>query len=130
MKKAFSLLELIFAIVVIGIIASFAIPKYIDTRDNAMASTIKRDLITTITSIQSYYLVNQELENISDAVSINDSHWKIQDGKRMVFEEQDQECLVLEVKDSKINIIINELEGDVCIILRQMGVKNETFDLI
>lgn len=68
MKKAFSLLELIFAIVVIGIIASFAIPKYIDTRDSALASTIKRDLITVITSVQSYYLINNKIEKISDAV--------------------------------------------------------------
>ena len=33
MKSAFSLLELIFAIVILGIVASFAIPKYIDIPD-------------------------------------------------------------------------------------------------
>ena len=44
MKFAFSLLELIFVIVVLGIIASFAIPKFIDTKDSALVSTIKRDI--------------------------------------------------------------------------------------
>jgi len=44
MKNAFSLLELIFAIVVIGIISSFAIPKYLDTKNSAVVSTIKRDI--------------------------------------------------------------------------------------
>ena len=33
MKSAFSLLELIFAIVILGIVASFAVPKYMDYAD-------------------------------------------------------------------------------------------------
>ncbi|MEZ4693279.1 MAG: type II secretion system protein [Aliarcobacter sp.] len=33
MKNGFFLLELIFAIVILGIIASFAVPKYLDTKD-------------------------------------------------------------------------------------------------
>lgn len=56
MKPAFSLLELIFAIVVLGIIVSVAVPKFLDTRDSALVSTIKRDVNTVINSIQSYYL--------------------------------------------------------------------------
>ncbi|RXK08200.1 type II secretion system protein [Halarcobacter bivalviorum] len=129
MKKAFSLLELIFAIVVIGIIASFAIPKYIDTRDSALASTIKRDLITVITSVQSYYLINNKIEKISDAVSLNESNWKIDD-KKLVFNDKKEECLSLELKESSIIITINPSKGRVCKILDEMGVKNETFDLI
>ena len=46
MKSAFSLLELIFAIVILGIIASFAVPKLMDTKDSALISTIKRDINT------------------------------------------------------------------------------------
>ncbi|AXH12771.1 type II secretion system protein [Halarcobacter bivalviorum] len=129
MKKAFSLLELIFAIVVIGIIASFAIPKYIDTRDSALASTIKRDLITVITSVQSYYLINNKIEKISDAVSLNESNWKIDD-KKLVFNDKKEECLSLELKESSIIITIDPSKGRVCKILDEMGVKNETFDLI
>lgn len=129
MKKAFSLLELIFAIVVIGIIASFAIPKYIDTRDSALASTIKRDLITVITSVQSYYLINNKIEKISDAVSLNESNWEIDD-KKLIFNDKKEECLSLELKESSIIITINPSTGRVCKILNEMGVKNETFDLI
>ena len=68
MKSAFSLLELIFAIVILGIVASFAIPKYIDTKDSALVSTIKRDINTAVSSIQSYYLLNQKIDKISDAM--------------------------------------------------------------
>lgn len=131
MKKAFSLLELIFAIVVIGIIASFAIPKYLDTKDNALASTIKRDLVTVITSVQNYYLINQEIEKVSDAVSISSTNWQIED-KKMVFMDKDKECLILELIDSKIEVKINtDIQSNVCKILEEdMGIKDETFDLI
>lgn len=131
MKKAFSLLELIFAIVVIGIIASFAIPKYLDTKDNALASTIKRDLVTVITSVQNYYLINQEIEKVSDAVSISSTNWQIED-KKMIFMDKDKECLILEVIDSKIEVKINtDIQSNVCKILEEdMGIKDETFDLI
>lgn len=129
MKKAFSLLELIFAIVVIGIIASFAVPKYIDTRDSALASTIKRDLITVITSVQSYYLINQEIEKITDSVSVNESNWLVED-KKMLFNDKKEECLSLVLSESSIIITIEPSTGNVCKILEEMGVKSETFDLI
>ena len=94
MKSAFSLLELIFAIVVLGIVASFAIPKYIDTKDTALVSTIKRDINTAISSIQGYYLLNQKIDKISDALSLNDTNWIITDTKLT----DKNSCLSLEVK--------------------------------
>jgi len=38
MKKAFTMIELVFVIVVIGILASIAIPKFAATRDDAFIS--------------------------------------------------------------------------------------------
>ena len=81
MKSAFSLLELVFAIVILGIVASFAIPKYIDTKDSALVSTIKRDINTAVSSLQSYYLLNQKIEKISDVLTINDTNWTVSDTK-------------------------------------------------
>lgn len=68
MKSAFSLLELIFAIVILGIIVAFAVPRFMDTKDSALVSTIKRDINTAINSIQSYYLLNQKIDKISDSI--------------------------------------------------------------
>jgi len=42
-KQSFSLIELIFILVVMGIIASVAIPKLINTKNNATVSSIKQD---------------------------------------------------------------------------------------
>ena len=96
MKLAFSLLELIFAIVILGIVASFAIPKYIDTKDTALVSTIKRDINTAISSIQSYYLLNQKIDKISDTLTINDTNWTVTDTKLT----DKNSCLSLEIKTS------------------------------
>jgi general secretion pathway protein G len=38
MKKAFTMIELVFVIVVIGILAAIAVPKFAATRDDAMIS--------------------------------------------------------------------------------------------
>ena len=96
MKSAFSLLELIFAIVILGIVASFAIPKYIDTKDSALVSTIKRDVNTAVNSIQSYYLLNQKIEKISDAMTINNTNWTVTDTKLT----DKNSCLSLVIKTS------------------------------
>lgn len=129
MKKGFSLLELIFAIVVIGIIASFAIPKYMDTRNSALASTIKRDIVTATTSIQSYYLVNREIAKISDAINLNEQNWTITDSK-ITFTEEGNTCVDLEVKEGAISLTITPGAGDVCTYLDSLGVKTQTIDLI
>lgn len=132
MKKGFSLLELIFAIVVIGIIASFAIPKYLDTRDSALISTIKRDISTATTSIQSYHLVNGSLEKISDAINLNTSNWTIEDLK-ITFKEKDNDCVTLEVKgENGVNSLVLTVDkdaGSLCEKLVDEGVTSNTYKL-
>lgn len=49
MKKAFTMMELVFVIVVIGILAMIAIPKFSATRDDAIVTKAK----TTVASIRS-----------------------------------------------------------------------------
>ncbi len=48
MRKAFTMIELVFVIVVIGILAMIAIPKFSVTRDDAMATKAK----TTVANIR------------------------------------------------------------------------------
>lgn len=132
MKKGFSLLELIFAIVVIGIIASFAIPKYLDTRDSALISTIKRDIAAATTSIQSYHLVNGKIDKISDAITLNPTHWTIADLK-IIYKEDTKDCVTLEVKENTgtntLNLTVDSTAGSICKKLDDEGIKTNTFDL-
>lgn len=130
MKKGFSLLELIFAIVVIGIIASFAIPKYLDTRDEAVASTIQRDLATATTSIQTYYLTKRSISDISEAVQLNTKNWALDNNKLKITSTNANDCASLEVKDSQIVITISKDADDICEKLNELGIESTTINLI
>nr|WP_321318130.1 type II secretion system protein [uncultured Campylobacter sp.] len=57
MKKAFTMIELIFVIVILGILASVAIPRLAATREDAEISTAVANLRTLVSDINSYYVV-------------------------------------------------------------------------
>ena len=54
MKKAFSLIEIIFVIAVIAIILVVAVPKMNDTLENANANKIKSDILLIREAINNY----------------------------------------------------------------------------
>lgn len=130
MKSAFSLLELIFAIVILGIIVAFAVPKFMDTKDSALVSTIKRDVNTAINSIQSYYLLNNKIDKITEAMNITSTNWNIEDLKI----SDKNGCLSLEVNKTKTPITI-DLKVDttktssVCAKIRDGGLVTKSYEV-
>jgi len=54
MKNAFTMIELIFVIVILGILAVVAIPKFAATRDDAQVSKIAQNIGTSIEEIAAY----------------------------------------------------------------------------
>ena len=54
-KKAFTILELVFVIVIIGILSVVALPKLTVTRDDAQVSEIVANARTLLTDFQNYY---------------------------------------------------------------------------
>ena len=46
LRKGFTMIELIFVIVIIGILASVALPKLVGTRDDAIRSKLYKDTST------------------------------------------------------------------------------------
>ena len=129
MKKSFSLIELIFVISVLGIIAAVAVPKLMDTRSNAVATTIKQDIATITTSIQSYYMLNNGIEKISDSVNINPNTWVISD-KKLEYKTNDTICVTMEITTSnKLELIIDEASSETCQKLYDSGIRNISYDL-
>jgi general secretion pathway protein G len=94
-------------------------------------TTIKRDVNTAINSIQSYYLLNQKIEKISDTMTISSDNWLIEDLKI----SDKNSCLSLEVKTATSGLKTIELvvdtknETNICKKIIDSGVVSKTYQL-
>jgi len=75
-KKAFTLMELIFTIVIIAILAAIAIPRLAATVDDAKISVSLNHIGTLINDFSSYYTTHEQFSsNINDMTNINDINY-------------------------------------------------------
>ncbi len=54
-RKGFTLIELLIVVVIIGILAAIAIPKFANTKEKAYLATMKSDLRNLITAEEAYF---------------------------------------------------------------------------
>jgi type IV pilus assembly protein PilA len=54
-RKGFTLIELLIVVVIIGILAAIAIPKFSNTKEKAVISAMKSDLRNYASAQESYY---------------------------------------------------------------------------
>ena len=101
-----------------------------DTKDSALVSTLKRDVNTAINSIQSYYLLNQKIEDIKDAINIGDTNWDIEKLKM----SDKNSCIKLEIKKNQ-NIVSIDLQVDsakdstICKKIRDSGLVSKVYEV-
>lgn len=127
-KSAFSLLELIFAIVIIGVIASVAIPKFMDTKADATAATIKQDITTIVTSVKYYVMVGNEVSKFDDVLTLNKKTWTDTDKTTMKFVDGENDCVTITVSESKLSLTVADA-GTICEKLAALGVVSAEYDL-
>jgi general secretion pathway protein G len=128
LKKGFSLLEIIFVVVIIGIIAMLALPKLGNIGSDAKVNAIKQDIFTLKSNLQSYYLLNQKIDKISDVVSLNPKTWDIAD-KKVIYKDNEKECISLSVDEKNISIVVNNNDSTICQKLGESGIISETIAL-
>ena len=68
MKKGFTMIELIFVIVILGILASVAIPRLAGTRTDAEIATTVANIRILLSDLNSYYVVKGEFPQGSNGV--------------------------------------------------------------
>jgi prepilin-type N-terminal cleavage/methylation domain-containing protein len=58
-RKGFTLIELLIVVVIIGILAAIAIPKFASTKEKAYIAAMKTDLRNLVTAQEGYFADNQ-----------------------------------------------------------------------
>ena len=128
LKKSFSIIELIFAIMIIGIIASVAIPKLLNLNSAATVSSIKQDTNSIISAIQSYYIINKKIDKISDIISLNTSVWDIKD-KEVKYIDNEITCISISIKNNLLSLTIYPEVSNICKKLNDQGIISNSFSL-
>src|SRR5512136_1558599 len=57
-RKGFTLIELLIVVVIIGILAAIAIPKFANTKEKAYIASMKADLRNLVTAEEAYFSDN------------------------------------------------------------------------
>lgn len=75
MRRGFTMIELVFVIVILGILASIAIPRLAASRDDARAVSLKQDISTMTQAVPAWYQGQREV-TIQNAISLDTTLWQ------------------------------------------------------
>jgi len=59
-RKGFTLIELLIVVVIIGILATIAVPKFANTKNKAIMASMKADLRNLVTAQEGFYFDNTD----------------------------------------------------------------------
>ena len=96
MRKGFTMIELIFVIVILGVLASVAIPRLAATRDDAEVAKAATNLTTAVSDLTAYYTAkgnfkDSKSQTITDFTKLTNALAK--DGK--LYVKGKQECVAV-----------------------------------
>jgi type IV pilus assembly protein PilA len=70
-RKGFTLIELLIVVVIIGILAAIAIPKFANTKEKAVLASMKSDLRNLVTAEEGFFSDNQDYATTLGAAQVN-----------------------------------------------------------
>ena len=68
-RKGFTLIELLIVVVIIGILAAIAIPKFANTKQKAIVASMKSDLRNLVTAQEAFFSDNNNYASTTNATS-------------------------------------------------------------
>jgi general secretion pathway protein G len=108
MKKAFTMIELIFVIVIIGILGATAIPKLSATKDDALIAKNSEYITATMIEISTYIMANGESKD--DLSKMSSILRRLQAQNRIVIDTtnksvkvkigEDSDCISIDIDSS------------------------------
>jgi prepilin-type N-terminal cleavage/methylation domain-containing protein len=73
-RKGFTLIELLIVVVIIGILAAIAIPKFANTKQKAIVASMKSDLRNLVTAQEAYFSDNNTYAGNIGAAQVNNTN--------------------------------------------------------
>ena len=92
MKKAFTMIELIFVIAILGVLAMVAIPRLVGSKEDAEITRVRAEIAAIRSSIQTYRGANllkqngkgypealneKTIEEITNGTKLSNKYWKV-----------------------------------------------------
>ena len=101
MKKAFTLIELIFVIVIIGLLAAVAVPKFVNLKQSAEASNVVKTTIDIASAAVNVAINLRDLEGdnnftLKNLVKLDGKGWKYKndnDGKYQYYDSINEQVI-------------------------------------
>lgn len=100
MRKGFTMIELIFVIVILGVLASVAIPRLAATRDDAEVAKAATNLTTAVSDITAYYTAKGKFNASAQTNFQEITNALSKDGKLKV--KGDKECVTVTLPPNAI----------------------------
>ena len=72
-RRGFTMIELLMVVVIIGLLASLAIPRFSDTKDRARLAAMKADLRNLVSAQEVYMMDHQTYASDPDALAFKGS---------------------------------------------------------
>ena len=99
MKKAFTIIELVFVIVALDILAMMALPRLVGSKEDAEITRVKAEIAAIRSAIQTYRGANllaqkpskypekldrETIEKITNGIKLSERYWSVsEDGKKL-----------------------------------------------
>ena len=135
-KSAFTMIEIIFVIVILGILAVIAVPKFMATRDDAKMVSLAQNIATGASDVASYMVAKGEadpdLSKMSNALRslVNQGVGTLDTANRSIAVKAGNEadCITIEIvssnNDENLTLINKTTSDPKCQVLQKMIPEN------
>jgi len=116
MRKAFTMIEFIFIIVIIALLVGIAIPKFAATRMDAKLSTKAQNIMTAANEIAAYAVAKGETVPDFNVMSrsiksmVTRGEATLEEYKAKIKVEDTSDCIIIKIDDNGSNIEVLKIE--------------------